>query len=62
MYFKNELRACLHWGGGPRSSGVGFFCFHALRGTKQKKTTPLDRGPPLHVNRVLDCSQSSIFP
>ena len=35
------------------SSGVGFFCFHALGDTKQKKPTPLDRGPPLHVNRVL---------
>ena len=41
------------WSGGPRSSGVGFFCFHALESTKQKKPTPLDRGPPLHVNRVL---------
>ena len=37
------LRACLHGGGGPRSSGVGFFCFHALGGTKQKKLTPLAR-------------------
>ena len=46
------LRACLHGGGGPRSSGVDFFCFHALGDTKQKKPTPLDRGPPLHVNRV----------
>ena len=27
------------WSGGPRSSGVGFFCFHALRDTKQKKPT-----------------------
>ena len=42
------------WSGGPRSSGVGFFCFHALEDTKQKKPTPLDRGPPLYVNRVLD--------
>ena len=39
------------WSGGPWSSGVGFFCFHALGNTKQKKPTPLDRGPPLHVNR-----------
>ena len=39
---------------GNRSSGVGFFCFHALGDTKQKKLTPLDRGPPLHVNRVLE--------
>ena len=41
------------WSGGPRSSGVGIFCFHALEDTKQKKPTLLDRGPPLHVNRVL---------
>ena len=41
------------WSGGPRSSGVGFFCFHALGDTKQKKLTPLDRGPQLHLNRVL---------
>ena len=40
------------WSGGPRSGGVSFFCFHALGDTKQKKLTPLDRGPPLHVNRV----------
>ena len=42
--------------GGPRSSGVGFFCFHAQGDTKQKKPTPLDWCPPLHVNRVLDFS------
>ena len=29
----------MEWG----SSGVGFFCFHALGDTKQKKSTPLDR-------------------
>ena len=47
------------WSGGPRSSGVGFFCFHALGDTKQKKLTPLDRGPPLHVNRVLNSQADS---
>ena len=41
------------WSGGPRSSGVSFCCFVPLRAWKQKKPTPLDRGPPLHVNRVL---------
>ena len=46
------------WSGGPRSGGVGIFCFHSLGDTKQKKLTPLDRGPPLHVNRVLDCEVS----
>ena len=47
------MKGLFTWSGGPRSSGVGFFCFHALGDTKQKKLTPLDRGPPLHVNRVL---------
>ena len=42
------------WSGGPRSSGVSFFCFVSPRAWKQKKPTPLDRGPPLHVNRPLD--------
>ena len=41
------------WSGGPRSSGVSFFCFVSPRAWKQKKLTPLDRGPPLHVNRPL---------
>ena len=49
---KRETKGLFTWSGGPRSSGVGFFCFHALADTKQKKPTPLDRGPPLHVNRV----------
>ena len=39
------------WSGGTRSSGVGFFCFVSPRAWKQKKPTPLYRGPPLHVNR-----------
>ena len=47
------IKGLFTWSGGPRSSGVGFFCFHALGDTKQKKPTPLDRGAPLHVNRVL---------
>ena len=42
------------WSGGPRSSGVSFFCFVSPRAWKQKKPTPLDRGPPLHVNRPLE--------
>ena len=47
-----QSKGLFTWGGGPRSSGVDLFCFHALEDTKQKKPTPLDRGPPLHVNRV----------
>ena len=46
------LRARLHGVGDPGLVGLCFFCFHALGDTKQKKLTPLDRGPPLHVNRV----------
>ena len=45
------------WSGGPRSSEVSFFCFVSPRAWKQKKLTPLDRGPPLHVNRVLDSDE-----
>ena len=34
------------WSGGPWSSGVGFFCFHALEDTKQKKPNPTRPGSP----------------
>ena len=53
---KRKFKGLFTWTGGPRSSGVGFFCFHALGYTKQKKPTPLDRGSPLLVNRVLDAA------
>ena len=46
---KKSIKTLFTWSGGPRSSGVGFFCFHGLGDTKQKKPTPLDRGPPLHA-------------
>ena len=49
-YFKTLFT----WSGGPRSSGVSFFCFVSPRACKQKKPTPLERGLPLHVNRPLD--------
>ena len=45
------LRACLHGLGDPGLVGLVSFVFR-LWGT-QKKPTPLDQGPPLHVNRVL---------
>ena len=52
LYFLFKATKTLFtWSGGPRSSGVGFFCFVSPRAWKQKKPTPLDRGPPLHVNR-----------
>ena len=47
-----NLKGLFTWSGGPRSSGVGFFCFQSLGDTKQKKPTPLNRGPLLHVNRI----------
>ena len=52
MIAKSNNKGLFTWSGGPRSSGVGVFCFHALGDTKQKKLTPLGRGPPLHVNKV----------
>ena len=48
-----DSKGLFTWSGGPRSSGFGFFRFHSLGDTKQKKPTPLNRGPRLHVNRVL---------
>ena len=48
------LKTLFTWSGGPRSSGVGFFCFVSSRASKQKMPTPLDRGPPLHVNKPLE--------
>ena len=50
--YRSPTKGLFTWSGGPRSGGVGFFFFHALGDTKQKKPTPLKRGPPLHVNRV----------
>ena len=52
LFILGSSKGLFTWTGGLRSSGVGFFCFHDLGDTKQKKPTPLDRGPPLHVNRV----------
>ena len=48
------IKSPFKWSGGPRSSMVGFFCFVSRRAWKQKKPTPLDRGPLLDVNRPLD--------
>ena len=59
FFFIKTFQDLFTWSGGPQSSGVGFFCFHALGDTKQKKLTPLDRGPPLHVNRVLNSQADS---
>ena len=51
---KHHSKTLFTWSGGPRSSGVGFFCFVSPRAWKQKKPTPLDRGLPLYVNRPKD--------
>ena len=53
FYLTKLTKTLFTWSGGPWSSGVGFFCFVSHRAWKQKKPTPLDRGPPLHVNRPL---------
>ena len=57
-----KTKTLFTWSGGPRSSGVSFFCFHALGDTKQKKLTPLDRCPPLHVNRPLETKEAKKGP
>ena len=44
------------WSGGPRFSGVGFFCFVSPRAWKQKKPTPLDRGSPTPCKQALTFS------
>ena len=45
-FFYPYLKGLFTWSGGPRSSGVGFFCFHALGDTKQKETYPTRPGSP----------------
>ena len=40
----NNTKTLFTWSGGPRSSGVSFFCFVSPRAWKQKKPTPQDRG------------------
>ena len=42
---QTSLKASLHGVGDPGLVGK-VSCFHALADTKQKKPTPLDRGPP----------------
>ena len=55
---KHYLRPCLHGVGDPGLMGLVSF---TLGDTKQKKPTPLDRGPPLHVNRVLKDARLEAF-
>ena len=62
FFFIKTFQGLFTWSGGPRSSGVGFFCFHALEDTKQKKPTQLDLGLPLHVNKVSDMRQLNYAP
>ena len=54
FFYLQSTKTPFTWSGGPRLSGVGFFCFVSLRAWKQKKPTPLDRGPRLHVNMRLE--------
>ena len=41
----NDPKTLFTWSGGPRSSGVGFFCFVSPERENKKKPTPLDRVP-----------------
>ena len=54
MQTESRFRPCLHGVGDPGLVGFVYFVLKLdLGDTKQKKPTQLDRGPPLHVNRVL---------
>ena len=48
------FRACIHGVEDPGLVGLVSFVFTLWRIQNQKKLTPLDWGPPLHVNRVSD--------
>ena len=50
---KQGLRPCLHGVGDPGLVGLVSFVFTLWGTQNQKRPTPLNRGPPLHVNRVL---------
>ena len=56
-----DVKTLFTWSGGPRFSGVGFFCFVSPRAWKQKKPTPLAWGPPLHVNRPYEWRQLNML-
>ena len=45
------------WSGGPRSSGVGFFCFVSPRAWKQNPTRP---GPPTPCKQALILLQHDV--
>ena len=47
---EKKLKGLFTWSGEPRSGW--FLLFSRSGGHTKKKPTPLDRGPPLHVNRV----------
>ena len=53
--WKNEasVKTLFTWSGGPRSSGVGFFCFVSARAWKQKEPNPTKPGSPTPCKQAL---------
>ena len=48
-----ESKTLFTWSGGPQSSRVGFFCFHALADKKTKETYPTRPGSPTPCKQAL---------
>ena len=49
-----QSKGLFTWSGGPRSSGVGFFCFVSPRAWKQKKPNPTRPGSPTQCKQALN--------
>ena len=48
------LSIAFTWSGGPRSSGIGFFCFSRSGGHKTKETYPTRPGSPTPCKQGLN--------
>ena len=48
-----EAKTLFTWCGGPRSSGVGFFCFVSPQSVKTKETNPTRPGSPTPCKQAL---------
>ena len=55
-----ESKTLFTWSGGPRSSGVSFFCFVSPRAWKQKKHNPTRLGSPTPCKQALRQENQSL--
>ena len=58
---ERETKTLFTWSGGPRSSGVRFFCFVSPRTWKQKKTNPTRPGSPTPCKQALNFRTRHLF-